>query len=390
MKKLFLIITFAILLISCSGTQKATSNLQSGNYVGAFNTSIAQLNKDKTKKPNQKHIPLLKEAYTKAAAADLNGIASLKNSNTPDALKKVYGKYLNLDLRQDEVKVLQPLYYEGREMVFEFDDYTNKVKKAKDNYASSLYNLATKELKGDVQGARKAHKHLEELIYVHPTYKSNLDDLLKKAKNQGSSFVLVTLKNNIRSISKDSLKSFTRINSGNFDNQWVVYHDKKDHKIRYGYQIDVILNKFTLEPEKTQQQTVPQQAKVQDGWQYQLDANGNVMKDNKGNDMKVAKYKIVKAEIMLYQQSKISKLDGTITIKNIKNNTTISTKPEFGEAKFQNTYGKYRGDQRAIEQKYAKALQAKEAPYPKDYEFVKYSISNFKQKVTALLSQQQF
>jgi len=62
----------------------------------------------------------------------------------------------------------------------------------------------------------------------------------------------------------------------------------------------------------------------------------------------------------------------------------------FGEAKFQHTYGKFRGDQRAIEQKYYEALKAKEIPYPKDHEFVKYTILNFKQKVTALLSQQQF
>ena len=77
--KNFLYFSFIALLLSCGGTQTATNHLQTGNYAKAFNTSIAQLNKGKTKKSNQKHIPLLKEAYTKAAESDLLEIKGLKN-----------------------------------------------------------------------------------------------------------------------------------------------------------------------------------------------------------------------------------------------------------------------------------------------------------------------
>jgi len=390
MKKLILLLLASVTLIACGGTQKATNLISTGNYANAFNVSIEKLTKDKTSKSSQKHIPVLKEAYTKAAETDLREIASLKSSNTPEALKKIYGKYLNLDLRQDEVRVLQPLYIEGSEVSFLFDDYSNIIRTTKENYSASLYNLAMKELKGDKFAARNAYKHLEELIYTNPTYKNNLTKLSQNAKNKGSSFVIVLLKNNSNSISKDSISDFTRINSGNFDNQWVQYHAKKDYEIKYDYQVIIELNKLTFVPEKTNQETVPQEAKIQDGWQYQLDASGNVMKDDKGNDIKIAKYKVVKAEIALFQQNKASKLDGVVLIKNLKTNKQVSNNPMFGEAKFQHVYGKYRGDQRAIEQKYYDALKAKEIAYPQDYEFVKYSVSNFKQKVTALLAQQQF
>ncbi len=389
MRKLTYLI-IVLLLVSCGGTQRTTNYLQTGNYTEAFNNSIAQLTKDKNSKANQKHIPLLKEAYDKAAQQDLNDIKSLSTQNTPEALKRLHGKYLNLDLRQDEVRVLQPLYYEGQEIKFDFDDYADEIKKSKEKYSSSLYNLAMQEMKGGTLGARKAHKHLEELIYVNPTYKSNLDQLLQDAKNQGSSFVLVKVKNNVQSIPKDSLQGFSRINSGGFENQWIVFHDAYDRKVKYDYQVDVSLDKLSFTNPETQTQTVPQERRIQDGWRYQLDSNGNVMKDDKGNDIKVANYKVVRAEVVLYQQNKTSKLDGAVNIKNLKTKQAISNNPMFGEAKFQNTYGKYRGDQRAIEQKYHQALQTKEVPYPKDYLFVKYSISNFKQKVTALLSQQQF
>ena len=387
--KNILLLFLAISILSCGGTQKATNLIQTGNYKDAFNTSLAQLNKDKTKKSKQKHIPILKEAYTKATIQDLEEIKRLKKQNTPVNLKKIYGLYLNLDIRQDEIKALQPLYFEGNEVSFDFDDYTKKVKTSKTNYSTALYKNAIDKMKGNQLDARTAYKHLEDLIYLDPTYRSDLDALLKKAKSKGSNFIYVTLKNNVKAISNDSIKDFSAINSTNFNNPWVLYHNKKEKGIHYSYQIDILLNKLAFEPEKTSQQTVPQEAKVQDGYQYKLDGNGNVMKDEKGNDIKTAKYKIVSAEVALYQQIKASKLDGSVTIKDLNKKTTVATNPIFGEAKFQNTYGKYRGDQRAIEQKYHKALQTKELPYPKDYEFVKYSISNFKQKVTALLSQQQ-
>jgi len=388
--KNILLIVIAISLVSCGGTQKTTNYIQSGNYIEAFNTSIAKLNKDKTKKSKQKQIPLLKEAFTKAAAEDLSKIKMLQKNKTPDNLKKVYGKYLNLDIRQDEIKALQPLYFEGNEVSFDFVDYSKKVKTSKNNYSTALYKNVIDKMKGNQLDARLAYKYLEDLNYLDPTYRSDLDALLKKAKNKGSNFIYIRLKNNIKAISNDSIKDFSTINSTNFNNPWVLYHNKKEKGIYYSYQVDILLNKLTFDSEKTSQQTVPQEAKVQDGYQYKFDGNGNVMKDAKGNDIKVAKYKIVKAEVILHQQNKASKVDGVVTIKDLNKNTTVATNPMFGEAKFQNTYGKYRGDQRAIEQKYHKALQSKEIPYPKDYEFIKYSISNFKQKVLTLLNQQQF
>ncbi len=389
MKK-FLLLLLLLTILSCGSTQTATNQIQSGNYVDAFNTSVAELNKDKTKKSNQKLIPLLKEAYTKAAQTDLEEIKTLQKANTPVNLKKIYGNYLNLDIRQDEVRALQPLYFEGNEVAFAFDDYTNKIQTAKSKYSEILYKNATAALKGNQMDARNAYALLEDLMYINPDYKTNLNALLQQAKSKGSSFVLVTLKNNVKAVSNDSIKDLSSINNANFNNQWVIYHNQKQRNVNYNYQVDVSLDKLTFEPENTLQETVPQEAKIQDGYQYQLDANGNVMKDDKGNDIKVAKYIVVKAEVALYQQNKSSKLEGSIIIKDLVKKSTLSTNPTFGEAKFQHIYGKYKGDQRAIDQKYYEALKSTEVPYPKDFEFVKYSVSNFKQKITELLSQQQF
>ena len=384
------IFTIAVLLLSCSSTQTVSNKIETGNYAEAFDISVAELNKDKNKNSNQKHIPLLKESYRKAADADIEEIKQLEKLKTAESLKRIYGNYLNLDIRQDEVRALLPLSYEGKNVEFKFSDYTSKIALSKKNYADHLYSSALKDLNGSQIDARNAYKHLEDLIYIDPVYKNNLNELLQKAKTKGSSFVLTSLKNNINAISNDSLIDLNTINASNFNNPWVIYHNKKDRNIKYDYEVVIALDKLTFEPEKTLQETVPQEAKVQDGWQYQLDGNGNVVKDDKGNDIKVPKYSTVKAEVVLYQQNKSSKIDGNVLIKKNENNTTISESPEFGEAKFQHLYGKYRGDQRAIDQKYYEALKSKAIPYPKDYEFIKYSLLNFKQKINSLLEKQQF
>lgn len=388
--KSMLFFSMIILLLSCSSTQTVSNKIETGNYSEAFDISVAELKKDKNKNSNKKHIPLLKEAYGKAADSDIEEIKQLEKLKTTESLKRIYGNYLNLDIRQDEVRALLPLSYEGKNVEFKFSDYTSKIAQSKKNYADHLYNAALKDLSGSQLEARNAHKYLEDLIYIDPVYKNNLNELLQKAKTKGSSHVLTTLKNNINTISNDSLNDLNTINASNFNNPWVIYHNKKDSKIKYDYEVVISLDKLSFEPEKTIQETVPQEAKVQDGWQYQLDSNGNVMKDDKGNDIKVPKYSTVKAEVVLFQQNKSSKIDGRILIKDSNNNKTLTESSEFGEAKFQHLYGKYRGDQRAIDQKYYEALKSKAIPYPKDFEFIKYSLLNFKQKINSLLEKQQF
>ena len=86
--KHFFFLLISLTILSCGSTQTATNQIQSGNYADAFNTSVAQLNKDKSKKSNQKLIPILKEAYTKGAKADLEEIKLLEKRKHLKALKK--------------------------------------------------------------------------------------------------------------------------------------------------------------------------------------------------------------------------------------------------------------------------------------------------------------
>ena len=159
MKKYCTIIILSLFLFSCGSSKKIENSIQSGNFIGAFNKAIEKIRSDKNKSSNQDYIPLLKEAYDKAALQDISDINSFKKINDH---KNVYSKYLNLDIRQDEIKALLPLYYNGQEMVFNFSDYTKNIEESKNKYAAKLYDSGKKLINSTKEDARTANAIFEE------------------------------------------------------------------------------------------------------------------------------------------------------------------------------------------------------------------------------------
>ncbi len=392
-KNLIYLLLISFILSSCSGTQKTKSAISSGNYDMAFDNAITKLNKDKKKYAKQ--IPLLKEAYEKANAKDLATINKLKKQNTVDALKNIYKKYMNLDVRQDEITLLEPLSYDGKTYEFKKKDYSNDISKAKKDYSDKLFQQASPLLNGTKQDARKAYEILSKIQVINPNYRSDLNQLIQKAQNKGMQYVLVKFKNNIANQLNDStslaiLKNFASLNTGNFANKWITFHDKKNYNITYDYQTDISLDKITRIPEKLNTQKVPQEKEIQTGWNYKYDANGNVMKDKDGNDIKTPKMEKVRAEVTLYQQIKSTTLDGKLSLKDLKTGKVLGTTPVQSEAKLENIYATYKGNPKAIDQKYYDALKNKKKQFPDDTAFTKFALQTFKEKIEAILSKQQW
>jgi len=391
LRKITLLVSFLLILGACGSANKAKKSVSEGNYNKAFDIAYTELSKDKNKKSNQKLIPTLKEAYNKAYDRDVIKIKQLKKGNNPANLKKIYATYVAMDIRQDDVLSLQPLYYNGKQVEFKTEDYTGKIAEALKNYSDYLYNTGTQQLAGSKLDARKAYKTFNDLEYVNPNYTNNLANLIAQAKKKGSSFVYMKLQNNTgQTIDPKKVSDLLYVNEANMQNQWVIYNQQKDQSTHYDYEVTVGLDQIQISPERVNTETVPQQARIKDGWEYVYDANGNVAKDSLGNDIKRDKIITVRAEVRIFQQTKSGRIDGGVAIKNLNSNSQMTSTPIFGEAGFENVFAQYRGDQRAIEEKYVQALQNKEVPFPPDDEFVKYALDNFKNKMLQLLDQQSF
>ena len=387
--KYFSLILIAILFLgSCSASKKAEKNVKSGNYDQAFDIGFSELSKDKG---NFKIVKTFKQAYDKANERDLKQISMYKSQNNPLNLKKIYGLYEQLDSRQYQVISLQPLYIEEREVFFEIMDYSNEIYSSKKDYSRYLYNTAQEKMKGTKLDARTAYKLFNELEYINPTFVNNLSDLIIDAKMKGSSLILMKLTNKISTMTTDDdIDELLRISESNMKNPWIIYHVNKESNLIYDYQLSILLDHLNIAPQQINSELIPQQARIVDGWEYILDASGNVMKDSLGNDMKRDRIITVQAELRIMQQLKSSKIDGTVSIKNLKTNSVMFSNPLFGEARFENVFGIFRGDQRAIEQKYFELLQKKEVPFPPDQEVVKYALGDFKSKILLIINNQQF
>ncbi len=378
------------ILTSCSGTKKTQNAIDKGDYDTAFNYAVEKLNKDKRK--NEKQVPLLKDAFEKAAARDLTKIKQLKKQK-PQNLEAIYKAYMNLDVRQDEIILLEPLYFEGKEVSFKTKDYSKDIAKAKNNYANELYNKVTPLMHNSKENSRKAFEILEEIQYIDPNYRSDLASLITSAKKRGSDFIFVKLHNNVANQLKDSaslsmLNSFAKIRSGDFKNKWIVLHDKKDYSVVYDHEANIYLDKFTEVPFKEETQSVKQEKEIQTGWIYQKDPKGNVMKDKDGNDIRKPKMERVSAVVNLFKHSKASILDGKVIMKNLKTGASSNATPIQAEAKLENVFGTYTGEPKAIDEKYHKALKNKKQNFPVNSKFNEFALQTFKLKVEQFLAQQ--
>ena len=248
---------------------------------------------------------------------------------------------------------------------------------------------------GSKENARKAVKILEDLQYVDPNYRSDLGQLIANTKKRGSDFVLVKIHNSVANQLKDSasvnvLNNFAKIRSGDFKNKWIILHDKRDYNISYDYQADIYLDKFNKVPLKEESQRVKQEKEIQTGWIYQKDAKGNIMKDKDGNDIKKPKMEKVYADVALTKQSKATTLEGKVILKNLKTNASSNPFPVKGEAKLENVYGVYKGNSKAIDQKYYKALKNKKQEFPPDSKFNEFALQTFKLQVEKFLAEYKY
>ncbi len=391
MKKVFIVVISIALIWSCGTSKKAETSLNSGNYDNAIAVSVEALAKGKTKKSNQKHIPILEAAFKKANARDLAQIAALKKNNDSDSWKKAFDMYVAMNNRKGKIAPLLPLYIteQSRNAKFDLKDYTDDIISTKKILSEKLYQEGKSLLySGKVLDARKAYDKFNYLDLINSGYK-DVRNLVTQAKEKGMTYIFAKVVNKTgKQIPKQLEDDILNFGSFGLTNNWLTFHTKKDYTKRYAKAVDIELDEVIISPNQNNSQLVKQEKRVKDGEEYVLDANGNVAKDSLGNDLKRDKIITVRAEIKLYQQLKTAKISGKVNYKNYNTHSSIGAYPVVADAKFENVYGQYRGDKRAIEQKYYEVLQKKPVDkFPTDEEIIMYTSKGLQNKIKEVLNQ---
>ncbi len=395
MKKItFVSLSFLLFLIAaCGNVKEIQQAVYSGNYDSAIDMSIEKIQKKKGKKSADPYVSLLKEAYDKAVNRDLALIDKLSKDSNPEKWRQIYDTYLLLDTRQDKIKPLLPLSLikQQKQVNFDFQDYTSRLLDAKSHLVEHLYKKAKILLNsGNKADIRKAYDLLDELDRIDTGYK-DVSQLMQQAHERGMTYAYVKITNETNKIIpkklQDELLNFSSYGANNF---WVDYHNKKQPGRHYDYTIDLKFEQINISPDQEREKEVLEEREIQDGYTYQKDANGNIVKDTLGNPIKIPRMIKVRSKVHLYQQYKEAQVVAQAEITDNRTGQTIDRFPLQSQYVFEHNFATYSGDKRAIRNEYLNFLKERRIPFPTNEQMVYDAAQDIKMQFKDILNQANF
>ena len=389
MKKITLLLTFFVLITSC-GVRQTRESLTSGDYDAAIQTAVEGLRNRKEAKGKQDYIYLLEEAFAKAKQRDLQNINMWFKDANPSNTEKIYNTYLQLNNRQELVKPLLPLRLmkENRNAIFPLDDYSDQIINSKNALAKHLYDnskalLTTK----DKMSFRRAYDDLVYLNQLDPSYK-DVASLMNEAKLKGTDYVSVFTKNETNMVIPVRLESdLLDFSTFGLNDKWTVYHSNKVKGINYDYGLIVNFRQINISPEQIKEKEFYKEKQIKDGTKPLLDANGNQVKDDKGNPIRVDNFKTIKATIYEFKQFKSVQVTAKVDYIDFRSNQLIETFPLASEFVFEHVYAKYNGDRAACDDNYLTFFDQRAVPFPSNEQMVSDSGEDLKNKLKGVITQ---
>lgn len=364
MKKTLLISLVITLILSCSTRRQMEKTISYGNYDRAINDAIGKLKINKDRRGKADIIELLEDAFYKAVSRDLENISFLKKDNNPENYLRIFDAYISLDNRQEAIKPLLPLYIKGREVDFNFNDYSDELIIYKNSASLQLYNNAVALLNSNNKfDIRAAYNQLREIESINPNYK-DIRTLMEVAHQKGTDFVLVDMINDSGIIIPARLENdLLNFSSYGINSFWLQFHSNPVENLNYDFNMKVNFRGINISPEQIKERHIIKEKQIADGKENLIE-NGKVVKDSLGNAIKVDKMKTVRCEYYEFTQFKASQITGNVEYIDLQNNQLIDTFPINSEFIFEHIYATSRGDRRALETNLIPFLERRAVPFP--------------------------
>ena len=387
MKKLLLFSIMLAVLAGCSTKKQIEQQLHRGNYDRAITDALRQLQSRKTENRKSKFISILKDGYDRVTKRDLDDIAFLKKDGNPVNNVKIFEMYSTLDARQRAIEPVLPLYIKGREVKFDFRDYTSEMIYYKNKTSEYLYGNALILLQSDNKlDYRQAYEDLEYINSNNPDYK-NVSELMLEAHNKGIDHVKVSVINDtqqaIPSRLEEDLLNFDTYGLNNF---WTVYHATQNQNVNYDYSMQLQLKQINISPEQVREREFLRTKEIKDGWEYQLDSDGNVVKDSLGNDIKVDKFIEIRARILESHQMKSSQILADVIYMDLVSNQTVDRFTIDSGFVFENIFGTFRGDERALTNEDRTIIRNRVVPFPTNEQMIFDTGEDLKYKLKQIIN----
>jgi hypothetical protein len=358
---------FLALMIGCASPEKL---MMQGNYDAIIEKSIKNL----IKNPNsEEDAVLLDKAYTLANERDLERVKYLKIEGNPNTWDEMLGLYSSLKNRQSSVKRVLPLHLDGRTVQYEFVDYDAEIVAAKNKAAEYYYNhgLSLMENKTKESYRQAYYELVKAKDYSGGSYR-NLDQIINEARELGMSRALISVENRtIINLPPEFTDGLIAVNARDINTNWVEYYTRQlDKTMKFDYYIDIILQVIEVSPDLVQNTDLIEKKTVENGFEYALDARGNVMKDTAGNDIKIKKYKEIQCTVIETHQVKDCNIRGEIEFTSVNPQALLKKQPIAAGTHFEHVSARAVGDVNALSPEKKQLVAIEPIPFPDDIRMI--------------------
>lgn len=358
-----LIVIFVVLFTSCTTSKMA---LQDGNYAQAVDLAWNKLNKNPE---NQKEVLNIEQAYAKAQQKDMDEINFLKKEGNPENWDKIYDIYMGIRKRQNKIKSLPELIVnaENRKVNFALIDVDDELIKSKQNAAAYAYTHATQLLKTNTkENSRKAYYEFESVKKYYSNYK-DVDSLISVSKLNGITYILIRIQNKTSNrLPTGFEEELMRINITDLDDEWVQFDNRESQNTKYDFTVNFVVRAINLTPERIVEKNYRESKDIVDGYDFELDNEGNHKKDSAGNVIQILKYKTITCDVRETIQLRNAEVLGNVDFVDLQRKQVIKSVDVAGGFAFENHYAMVSGNYDAMSPNTLNLINAHPVPFPTD------------------------
>jgi hypothetical protein len=220
---------------------------------------------------------------------------------------------------------------------------------------------------GDRLAAREAYDALRRTEQYFPDLFRDRQTLLLRARELGTTHIAVALHNETPTLLPAGFeREMLGFNLRDLDSRWQQYHLQPEPGLEYDYRLDIRLTHIEVSPSLVREREFEQKREIEDGFDYVLGENGNVMKDSLGNDIKVPRKITIRARVLETYQHKAGRVHARIEVIDTHNRRLIDSRPVTAEAIFENRAGAFRGDERALDKEARRLIRQQPLSFPTD------------------------
>ena len=381
MIKRILILSILLISFGCSPIKKINNSVVSGEFDKAIDKTISELKKTKNKKKKTQYEFILTDIYDKSVVNSKDKISRFKKDGNPEFFDDIYFEYEKLIKRQNKLKNI-----DNERLNFNFENYDSELINFRYKTSDYFLNISNSFISNDNKfDYRKAYSYLIIIESINPNY-LDIRSLIELCLVKGKDYILLDVLNESKSVLFEDLENdILNIKGYDLNSTWKSFFTKNDSfEGTYDFYIDLAFKSFIISPERLVQKEGFREKNIVDGLTYQLDEDGNVMKDSLGNDIKIDKLIKISIKTIESIQSKSAKVLAEIRFIDKKKNI-IDKFPLESEFWFRNRFLEYNGDKRVLTKHEIKLSKNRFMPFPTDEALIFNNSENIKRKMKNII-----